>query len=1019
MKTCNEHRKDVRALGLLCLKMSILTLLLLTGTSIFAQNLTVTGTITDPDGVSMIGVNIVIKGTATGTVSDYEGIYRLNTAATDTLMFSYIGYLNEQIAVDGRTQINLSLTPDLKNLEEVVVVGYGIQKKSDVTGSIASIKAEELQQMKANNISEAMQGRAAGVTVTTNSGAPGSPMMVNIRGIGTINESGPLWVIDGVPSGGGYVNPSDIESMEILKDASACAIYGSRGANGVILITTRKGIKGKGSINYDGSFRLSSLPKKIDLVGASEWGSLREEAYINAGQSVPSEIANWPMLGAGTDWQSEVTRWAVTHENNVSFGGGVDNFNYFVSLNHLDQEGIVQKSDYQRTTVRINTSYNIKEWLTIGENLSISNELTNSVNEDDEWNAILIQSISIDPITKVKNDEGNWGGSKYNTMNNPVAHIDRTNNEDDNFNAGGNIFLDFKIIKGLTFRTDMGLDHTYGTYWDFEPTYFVKTGEENSQSAISNDFYKSRRLTWSNYFTYSTSINEHSLSFMAGNEIINGRSDYFGTRATDLVSEELRLLTLDNASGNASASSHGSYNELRMFSWFGRATYAYNSKYLVTVNGRRDGSSMFGPDKRYGFFPSFSLGWKVSDEDFMSSLAFLNSLKLRAGWGMIGNDQVPEYEFTSKASTGQRYVFGNTIVDGAAFLKIPNTELAWESTLTTNLGLDAAFFNNQLTATIDLYSKKTDGMLVAPPVQGHVGAQENTYQNVGEMSNKGIEIELGFKKNMGEFKMNIAGTFAYNKNEVVSLGNTDYILSGEFMGLGQISRTEVGFPVASYYGFVTDGLFQNQAEIDAHMGADGSLLQPNAVPGDIRYKDIDGDGVLDQDFIGSPLPDFTYGLNTHFSWKGFDFTLFLQGVQGNEVFNATRFYTQNPSVRYNVDKSMLDRWVFEGSTNNVNTPRLNLADANNSKRSDRFVEDGSYLRVKTLQLGYTLPASMFNSKIEKLRIYIGANNLFTITSYSGYDPEVGMGYDGTLDLGIDRAKYPSPKTFLAGVNLIF
>lgn len=1019
MNTSNTLIKKNSAQVYLHHKFYILFLFIIMSTTIFGQNITINGKIVDTEGESMIGVNIIIKGTTTGTVTDFDGNYTLNAQLNDTLLLSYIGFLNKVVPVNGRTQIDITLTADLKGLDEVVVVGYGIQKKSDVTGSVASIKSEDIEQMKANNITEALQGRAAGVAVTTNSGAPGADMMVTVRGIGTINNYGPLWVIDGVPSGGGYVNPSDIESMEILKDASACAIYGSRGANGVIIITTKKGIKGKGIVSYDGSYRLGSLPKKLTLTNAKDWAMLRNEAYINAGQIPPDEISNWPLLGEGTDWQEEITRQAVTHENNLSFSGGSEKLSYFLSLNHLNQEGIVQKSNYKRTTLRLNTSYKIKEWLTVGENISISNEITNTVNEDDEWNAVMIQAIAIDPITKVRNDDGSWDGSDYNTMNNPVAHLDRTHNEGDDYNVGGNVYLNFDLFEGLTFRTDLGIDNFSATAWDFNPTYFVKTGEENAVSSLSQGHYKSTSISWSNYATYLKDINLHSFSVMLGSEAISRHEEWFGTRAIELPSNDLRLVTLDNASGNTAARSYGSYKDYRVFSLFGRVNYSYNNKYLLTVNGRRDGSSMFGPEKRYAPFMAFSTGWKLSEEQFMDEIYFINSLKIRVGWGSIGNDNIQPYEFVSSATAGKRYVFGNNITNGTAFMKLANPELAWEETKTTNIGIDIAFLENQFTTNIDIYSKRTDGMLVDPPVQAHIGAEIPTYQNIGEMINKGIEIELGYKKTMRELKISVSTTFAYNKNEVVNLGNTDYILSGEFMGLGQISRTEVGHPVASFYGFLTDGLFQNQAEIDAHTGPDGSLLQPSAAPGDIRYKDRDGDGNLDQDFIGSPLPDFTYGLNTHLEYKNFDFTLFLQGVQGNEVFNATRYYTQNSSIRYNVDESMIDRWMFEGSTNDVNTPRLNLADANNSKRSDRYVEDGSYLRVKSIQLGYNFNTNLFNNKIERLRIYVGANNIYTFTKYSGFDPEVGMGYDGSLDLGIDRAKYPSPRTFLAGLNLTF
>ncbi len=940
---------------------------------------------------------------------------------------SYIGFFNEEIPVNGRTEINVTLTYDLTSLDEVIVVGYGIQKKSDVTGSVASIKAEDLEKMKAPTIEQAMQGRAAGVSVTTNSGTPGADMTIRVRGTGTINDSDPLYVIDGMPIDNmNFINPSDIASMEILKDAASCAIYGARGANGVIIITTKKGKEGKGQVSFDANFSLSQLYNKIDLATGSQYAMLRAEALSNGGNSVPPELEDYMSFGKGTDWQDEITRNAFTKNYNVSFRGGSDKLSYFLSANNINQEGIVLKTNYKRTSLRLNTSYKAKKWLTVGENITIKSSKTHEISEGNDWDAVFIRAVNFEPTTPPKNAQGDYNGSKYtSTINNPIAQIDNTNNETTNFNVIGNVFAEFNIFKDLKFKSNYGITHGYDRYWDFAPTYFVKVGDGNAVNSLYESYSIGGTQNWTNYFTYNnTFAYDHSLSLMAGSEIYKEDYKFMGATGTDLVSNNPDLATFDNLR-NSQAIPEGSYYQSRRLSYMARVSYSFRNKYLAQINYRVDGSSNFAKAHRYGHFPSFSLGWKMSEEPFMQNLTFISKLKLRAGWGKIGNDRINSFAFYSVSQGGRDYVINNVNVGGTSFPLLVNEDIRWESTVTTNIAIDASFLNDKLSFVLDLYNKKTSDMLIQSDLPGAVGAEEYPWTNQGNMNNKGFEIELGYKEYFGNWKFSVSGNFAYNKNEVTDLGMADYIASAPFQGLGLISRTEVGRPVASFYGYHAIGLFQNQAEVDAYVKPDGQPIQRGAKPGDIKYL-ADDDGNLVMDFIGSPLPDFTYGLNFNVEYKGFDFTMFLQGVYGNEVFNTTKFYTNNPSTRYNVSSDMIDRWMVEGSTNDPNLPRLDVNDKQNAKISDRFVEDGSYLRIKNIQLGYTLPENILSTlKIQNLRVFIGVSNLFTFTKYTGLDPEVGVGMsDDTgernpLDLGIDRVKYPQPRTYMAGISLTF
>ncbi len=982
---------------------------------LLGQNM-ITGVVTDAENKDKLpGVAIMIKGTQIGTLTDMDGKYNLEAAKGDTLSFSYLGYQTQEVIADIVTEINIELIISNQQLDEYVVVGYGIQKKSDITGALVKIDQEAFGETHSQSVAQIMQGRAAGVTVTTNSGAPGKDAEIQIRGISSINGTPPLWVVDGVPIQG-TVNALDIESMEILKDASAAAIYGTKGAGGVILVTTKKGKKGKMQLNYENRFNFGKFPKFLELTSAKEWARLRSEAYENASLPVPESLKQ--SFGEGTDWQNEIAQTAFSNSHFISASGGSEKINYYMSFNHADEQGIVQKSSAKYNSFRVNSSGQITNWLKIGENLSISRNEIRAINEEDEWNAVLIEAIAIDPITQVRKDDGSWDGSAYNAVANPVAHLDRTKGRSEDFNLAGDIYTEITFLKDFVWVSKFGYNQLYSNYYDWTPTFFVKVGEENDQTSVSRDFYEQRDWVVSSFLTWRKEIKKHHITAMAGYEAEESISEWFGTSATNLITENEDNIFIDNAAGNIEASSYGLGANVTLQSFFGRVNYSFDNKYFIQANLRRQGSSKFGVNNRWGNFPAVSAGWIMSKERFLSNVSWLNNLKLRAGFGITGNDQsLNPYMFFATTGTGNNYVVNGEIINGVAMGAVPNPELHWEEKQATNIGFDFSGFADRFSFTGDFFINKTKDMLLAVDLPGHVGAEIPPTQNIASMKNTGYEFNVGYKNKISDFGYHINLTFSQVKNEVTDLGTKGAISDGQFMQLGYISRTETGQPMASFYGYVTEGLFQNQAEIDSYIKPNGDLIQANVKPGDIRYK-ADADGNLVNEIIGSPFPDFTAGLNMRFSYKNISLIAFFYGVYGNEIFNTNRFFTHNSSVRYNVSPDLNDRWLLEGDTDDPNLARLNLNDANNSLRSDRFIEDGSYLRLKNLQIEYNLPRLWVEKiSIHSLKVFAGSDNLFTITNYSGYDPEVGIYLGRPLDRGISRATYPSPKTFYFGISV--
>ncbi len=995
-------------------KISLIIFFLFCTYSIYAQK-EITGTVSSADnGETLPGVSVMVKGTQNGTITDLNGSYKITATNKDVLIFSFLGYKKQEVAVGEQTVIDVKLQIEETGLDEIVVVGYGTQRKNDLTGAVSTVNMEDLDRRQVSTIDQALQGQVAGVDVTVNSGTPGGGIMVRVRGIGTLNDASPLYVVDGMMVDDiDFINANDIESMQVLKDASATAIYGSRGSNGVVIITTKNGSEKAAQITFNSYYGIQNFWRAAPVANSEQWAILNNEARNAAGMTPHPGLAD-PASLPTTDWFSEISNKNASIQNyDLSVSGGNEISSYFISAAYLNQEGIVQKSDFERYSFRLNTSHKPRKWVTIGQNLSLVKTKQNTIYEEDEWTNILISAMNMDPVTPVKNDDGTYAEGIYNDINNPVADLEYTNDEYTQYRTLGNIYLDFQLIEGLNFKTNYSLEYAFGVNDVFDPQYYVSPTQQNPVSSVSKNNDSRFIQQWSNTLTYKKSFGEHNLTALIGQEIYSQHYAWDGVTANNIPSNDPNIRYISNASGANQANAYGSIYDVRQLSILARVNYDFKNKYLVTVNFRADASSKFSEKNRWGYFPSFSAGWKISEEDFLNNVDWLSNLKLRAGWGQIGNQgSVPAYQNVTTATTGQNYTWGGQLISGSAFLSSGNDEIKWETSTTTNVGLDFGFFQGKLEGSAEYFVKTTSDMLLQVPVPGQSGLQEAPWQNAGEMQNSGFEFSLNYRNMDNAFKYFIGAIFTTIKNEVLSLGNGNEFIDGSpFRGTGYVTRTVVGQPIAQFYGYKTDGLFQNWDEVNAQ------TAQVGVAPGDVRYVDADGDGELDLMFLGSPLPDFTYSANVNLMYKGFDLNIVLQGVHGNKIFNGTAFYNRSSSAYWNLNVDMLNRWTGEGSQTDAHYPRMNAMDVNNSLTSDRFIEDGSYLRFKTVQLGYTLPENLVNNI--KLRVYFNAQNLFTFTKYTGLDPEIGNGSYGTLDIGVDRAFYPQARLYSLGVNLTF
>ncbi len=998
-----------------------------------AAQIKITGKITlDPDNDPAIGATVQVKGTSLGSTTDPDGQFSIeipNRAAV--LLVSYTGFLPQEVAVGADNSIYIRLAENASMINEVVVTGYGSQKRSSISGAVSTVSAAEIAERPILRVEQALQGRTAGVQVAANSGSPGSTLSVRVRGVGTTGNADPLYIVDGIPVDGlDFLNPSDIETINVLKDAASAAIYGSRGANGVVLITTKGGKRNQdGRVSYEAYYGIQRPARLMDLLDAREYATLQNEAYLAAGKTPLPEFANPEFLGEGTDWQEAIFQKAPIASHQLTFSGGSERSAYTISGNYFSQDGIVGggKANFQRATVRFNGTHDLKKWLTIGNNIGFTWLERDGLTENSQYNSPLIRALNIDPITPVRKADGTFAYSNYATTDiaNPVNGIAQTHSTWRSNRLVGSVFGDLKLAPGLAFRSAMSLDATFAVARGFSPKFDlsnipgISEGPAAEKSVINtvgvgNNNWRNWQVE--NVLTYQKKLGEkHDLTFIAGTTALNIRFDGNGGANTNLPSNDPKDAYISNTIDPASIGSYQYATESSLLSYFGKANYEFNNTYLFSATMRADGSSKFGKNNRFGYFPSFSAGWIASHEGFWN-FERINFFKIRASWGQNGNDRIGDYSFTTVVNNGQNYTFGpgEIITNGAVALTSANPDLKWETATQTNVGLDAEFFDGRIQFTTDFYLKKNSDILYAAPIPLVAGTAA-PIQNVATAENRGLELALNYRNFDKKLKYTVGGNIAFVKSKVTGLGRGgDPVYSGYVQSANaNASKTDVGHPIASFFGYVTDGIFQNQTEVET------AAFQANeTAPGDIRFKDLDGSGVIDEKdrtFIGNPTPRFSYGLNTDFEWKGIELNLFFQGTQGNDIYvNTTRFdfnYVNRPS-------SALARWTGEGTSGSE--PRVNLNDLNqNARVSDRFVQDGSYFRLKTLQIGYNLPKTWLKkARFEKLKIYLTGQNLLTFTKYDGLDPEIGT-IGGGLEIGIDRGFYPQARTVLGGVSLTF
>ncbi len=1013
---------------------SFLPILFLLFAFVTTAQIPISGVIKDAvNGDPIIGATLSLKGASTGAISDIEGRFRLDVPSEDAvLVISYTGYLPQEISVGKQRDFSVSLQENSAVLDEIVVIGYGSQKRSNISGAVSSINAEEISELPVLRTEQALQGRVAGVSVAQNSGSPGSALTVRVRGTSSIGSSDPLYIVDGIPvSGLDFLNPNDIQTINILKDGASAAIYGARGGNGVVLITTKSGSKNQvGKISYDAYYGTQSPWKTANLLSAREYGIISNEAHVAAGVTPLTEFANPDALGEGTDWLDAIFSDAPMSSHQLSLNGGSNKSTYSLTGNVFNQNGIVggDKSAFKRYTIRASGTNEVKNWLTIGTNINFTTLTRNGLPENNEFVTPLARALNMDPVTPVRKSNGTYAYSRYSDtdITNPVNAIEQTYDRWHSDRVVGLVFGEFKLMEGLTFRSSYSVDATFAKQDLFFPKFDLSNdpvladapaGEKRAVNSvvINNNTWKNWQ--WENVLTWRKTIAQrHDIALTAGTSTIENRHDYNGGANTNLPSNDPKDAFISNTIDPiASQSAYGGAAESAWQSFFGRANYEFDNKYLFSATFRADGSSKFGANNRFGYFPSVSAGWVLSREDFWKS-NLVNFFKIRASWGRNGNDQIGNYGYTTIVYSGQNYTFGPTqvITNGSVATTSANPDLKWETIEQTNFGVDAEFWDGRVSFTGDYYLKSTLDMLYPAPIPLTPGTAAPV-TNVASVKNRGLELSVSYRNRDRAFKYSMGGNIAFVNNEVTGLGRGgEPIFAARVQaGNADVTKTEIGQPIGSFYGFVTDGIFQNQQEVES-----AASQNENTAPGDIRFKDLNGDGVInseDQAYIGNPSPNIAYGVTMDFEFKGFDLGIFLQGTQGNDIYNATVRYDLN---YVNRPISVLNRWTGPG-TSNVE-PRVNLLDPNqNARVSDRFVEDGSYLRLKNVQLGYALPTSLLKKiKFEKFRLYVSAQNLFTFTKYTGMDPEIGA-YGGALNAGVDRGFYPQARVLLGGVNVTF
>lgn len=986
------------------------------------QAKTVTGTVTDVSGEPIIGANIRIKGTTTGTITDIDGNFSIEAEPQSVIEVSYIGYLTQETVINNQKSIRFLLKEDTKTLDEVVVIGYGVQKKADLTGSVANINTEKLNTQSNANIGQALQGKIAGVDIVSQGGAPGSGTRIMVRGIGTLNNASPLYIVDGMYMNSiDHINPNDIASIDVLKDASSAAIYGSRAANGVIIVTTKEGsnTEGKPIIDLSVNLGISTASKFLDMLDAKGWAevtTIARQAIGKPALDMATDLANKP----DNDWQDIMFRPALMQNYNLAVKGGGKYSTYYTGLGYFNQDGIVIGTNYQRYNIQSKNDYK-RGIFSAGTNLIISFSHDKPLHQELRGGMIgtILQSV---PTLEKYDDtrEGGYGGTYGDVVNipHPLAIIDDNimDRYNENVKIFANLYAQIELFKGLKYKLNLTPDFSFERYKNYLNKYDFGLAT-NSITQLTERQRRRRNILVENLLTFDRTFGEHKISALAGYTYQDSRFRHIQAYGEGLPQG---LEEIDAATTNRS--NEGNSWRSVLTSILGRVFYSYQNKYLFTATIRRDGSSKFGKNNRYGYFPSFSLGWNVAEEKFMENVHWLDQLKLRGGYGVLGNQEIDNYQYSSTITTGINYPDGNGgLLQGAFPKNFANPDIKWEETAMTNVGIDFMAFNNRLSLTADYYVKNTKDILLTVPIPISSGGANDPIRNAGKIRNNGFEFNLGWMDQPNpdiSYGINLIGSF--NKNKVIAMGSESGSIKGGSTNQNiTTSETKAGYPIGGYWLISTAGYFNSQEEVDAY-AKDGKKIQPAAEPGDIKFVDANNDGVINDDdrvFQGSPFPDFTFALNGNMRYKNFDLSIGLQGVLGNKIYNATRQTLEDVTKGSNFLASCLDYWTPENK--NASHPRLTWDDPNRNTRaeSDRYLENGSYLRLRSVQLGYTFPQTWFKGAIQHARVYINAENLFTITSYSGYSPDVNA--DNANYRGFDNFIYPTNRTFMLGLNVTF
>jgi len=1004
-------------------------------TGILAQT-EVRGTVTDQNGEPLIGVSILVKETAArdflvGTVTEFDGTYRIPMpAGTDSLLFSYTGFKSITVSVGGRTQVDVTMTEEYTKLEEIIVIGYGVQKKKVATGAISKLTTENLEGFKVQDVQLALEGQVTGLMVNESSGQPGAGKSLLIRGISTNGDNSPLYIVDGLQvSGISNINPGDVESVDVLKDAASTAIYGARAANGVVIITTKKGSEEeKGAISYEGFYSVSQPWKLPEMLNAEDYIMLTREKFANGGQSASLEALGFPKEGATTEntrWMEEIFNPAPIQNHRLS----ANLKNIYVSLEYWDQTGVIgeEKSNYKRYAVRLNAAKKINRFLAIGENLYVNRTDNQTIGVNDIFSTSVADAFAYDPLTPVLDETKDYGFAQSKWVQkehiNPLSRIFIRNNKGHADQVMGNVYLDVMPFEGLTFRSDLGIDYYWYNYRSFTPDYNFHSAFFNVDNDLSQGYGFGESIQFENYINYNKSIaGVHNLDVVVGTAYRESGSEWAGGSTSsipDAVKFEDNWQYLNSGQDTTDLSSGGAAVDYALISYYGRVRYDFANKYLFTATLRRDGSSNFGENNRWGLFPSFSVGWVISKERFFNFRP-ISFLKLRGSWGLNGNDRIAALSYTATIENVFNYPFGidQSLYTGAALATPPNPNIKWEESAQLDFGLEAELLQGKIGLEFDYFKKNTKDLLMNQIIPGYVGATNNPVSNLGEIQNQGVEAAVSHRWVKRDFSMTTRLTYTHFTNKVIDVaGESGYITGwGWPVRNTPITRMWEGYPVGNFVGYVADGIFQNNSAVAEHVNKDGELLQPNAKPGDIKFLDVNGDGEINTDDItniGSPWPDHIFGLSISLQYKGFDFSGILFSQIGNEVFRA---YERSDITFTNYQTFWLDRWTPKNSSDEL--PRLVSNDPNGNQRPSSFyVEDASFLRLRNLQVGYSLPASLLSkAHLAGLRIYFSANNLFTFTRYRGFDPEIGT--DGwILNTGIDKGYYPSNKTIGGGIKI--